>query len=481
MNQDSPYELVVGLEVHAQLLTNSKLFSGDANQFGDKPNTHVSPIVLGHPGTLPKMNKEAISHAIKIGLVCNSEITSVNYFARKNYFYPDLPKGYQISQHTSPICVGGFIKIQTSQGEKQIYLTRIHLEEDAGKSIHDELEDFTCLDFNRAGVPLVEIVTEPNIRSSEEAFLFLTELRKLVRWIGICDGNMEEGSLRCDANISLRVKGATTFGTKVEVKNLNSIRNVRKAIEIEAARIEKLLERGESILQETRGFDAENETTYSIRTKEDADDYRYFPDPDLTPFIITEKDIAFHRQKIPMLPEEWAKKLVSEFALTEYDAGILTEDKELLDYYLSITKVSAHYKAIANWLLGPAKSFSNDNGVPISSLGISPNRWASLIELVQQGKMSFSAAATKLFPLLLTDQSTDPLQLAAELNLLHSSNTLELEQWVEDVLHSMPEKVEEYKKGKKGLLGLFMGEIKKRSNGKADPKRTNDILISKLN
>ncbi len=481
MKRDSAYELVVGLEVHAQLLTNSKLFSGDANLFGSEPNTHVSPIVLGHPGTLPKMNKEAIGHAIKMGLVCNSKIARTNYFARKNYFYPDLPKGYQISQHTTPICIGGYIMIKTAEGDKPIRLTRIHLEEDAGKSIHDVAEDFTCLDYNRAGVPLVEIVTEPDIRSSEEAFTFLTELRKLVRWIGVCDGNMEEGSLRCDANISLRLKGSTMLGTKVEVKNLNSIRNVRKAIEIEALRIEKLLEQGKAITQETRGFDADKEFTYSIRTKEDADDYRYFPDPDLTPFIVTDKDIEIYREALPMLPEQWIRKLVTEFALTDYDAGILTEDKELLDYFLSIAAVSPHFKAIVNWLLGPAKSYVNENGIPFSALGINPERWASMIELVQQDKVSFSAAATKLFPVLLTNKTDDPMQLAADLNLLQTSNVNELELWVDEVLLSMPKKVEEYKKGKKGLIGLFMGEVKKRSKGKADPKRTNDILLSKLN
>ena len=481
MKADSAYELVVGLEVHAQLLTNSKLFSGDANSFGSDPNTNVSPIVLGHPGTLPKMNKQAISHAVKMGLVCNSEIARTNYFARKNYFYPDLPKGYQISQHTTPICIGGYVTIKTAEGTKQIHLTRIHLEEDAGKSIHDITVDHTWLDYNRAGVPLVEIVTEPDIRSSEEAFAFLTELRKLVRWIGICDGNMEEGSLRCDANISLRLKGVKEFGTKVEVKNLNSIRNVRKAIEIEAARIEKLLEKGETIAQETRGFDADKEITYSIRTKEDADDYRYFPDPDLTPFIVTEKDIEGYRAALPMLPEEWVNKLVQEFGLTEYDARVLTEDKDLLDYFSSIAAVSTHYKAIANWLLGPAKSYGNENGVSVSSIQISPKQWAALVELVQQGKMSFSAAATKLFPALIENPTSDPEALATQMNLLQTSDSNELEAWVDDVLQSMPDKVDEYKKGKKGLIGLFMGEVKKRSKGKADPKLTNDILISKLN
>ncbi len=481
MKADSLYELVVGLEVHAQLLTNSKLFSGDANRFGDAPNTNVSPIVLGHPGTLPKMNEQAIGHAVKMGLLCGSEIARTNYFARKNYFYPDLPKGYQISQHTTPICIGGDVTIRTTEGSRSIRLTRIHLEEDAGKSIHDAADHYTCLDYNRAGVPLVEIVTEPDIRSAEEAFAFLTELRKLVRWIGVCDGNMEEGSLRCDANISLRLKGDTAYGTKVEVKNLNSIRNVRKAIEIEAARIEAKLLRGETILQETRGFDADKETTYSIRTKEDADDYRYFPDPDLTPFILTETDIERYRAELPMLPEQWVESLQQQFGLSEYDARQLTEDAELVHYFAAIAAVSPHYKAIANWLLGPARSYANEHDTPIHTLPVTPEQWQVLIELVQNGEISFSAAATRLFPALLTKTGSDPKALAIALNLLQTSDAGELEAWIDEVLLSMADKVLEYKKGKKGLIGLFMGEVKKRSKGKADPKRTNDILIQKLN
>jgi len=472
---------VVGLEVHAQLLTNSKLFSGDANRFGDAPNTNVSPIVLGHPGTLPKMNEQAIGHAVKMGLVCRSEIARTNYFARKNYFYPDLPKGYQISQHTTPICIGGDVAIRTTEGSRSIRLTRIHLEEDAGKSIHDAAENYTCLDYNRAGVPLVEIVTEPDIRSAEEAFAFLTELRKLVRWIGVCDGNMEEGSLRCDANISLRLKGDSAYGTKVEVKNLNSIRNVRKAIEIEAARIEAKLLRGETILQETRGFDADKETTYSIRTKEDADDYRYFPDPDLPPFILTETDIERYRAELPMLPEQWVESLQQQFGLSEYDARQLTEDAELVHYFAAIAAVSPHYKAIANWLLGPARSYAIEHDTPIHTLPVTPEQWQALIELVQNGEISFSAAATRLFPALLTQTGIDSKALAIELNLLQTSDAGKLEGWIDDVLQSMPDKVSEYKKGKKGLIGLFMGEVKKRSKGKADPKHTNDILIQKLN
>lgn len=481
MSEQSKYELVVGLEVHAQLLTKSKLFSGDANAFGSDPNTHVSPIVLGHPGTLPKMNEEAIGHAVKMGLVCHSEIARNNYFARKNYFYPDLPKGYQISQHTTPICIGGFITVGTGEHKKNIRLTRIHLEEDAGKSIHDIDPSFTCVDYNRAGVPLVEIVTEPDISSSEEAFLFLTELRKLVRWIGVCDGNMEEGSMRCDANISLRKRGDTKLGTKVEVKNLNSIRNVRKAIEIEAERIEKLLEKGEAIAQETRGFDADREITYSIRTKEDADDYRYFPDPDLTPFIVTDAHIEKYRSQLPTLPEEWVNELVSEFGLPEYDAKVLTEDNELVSYFAEIAEQSKNYKAISNWLIGPVKSYCNENSLHIHDVNVNPSQWAKLITLVEEGKLSFSAAASRLFPVLAASNGIDPEKLATELNMIQVSDSSDINAWVDEVLSKNPEKVAEFRKGKKGLIGLFMGEVKKISKGKADPRLTNDVLLQKLN
>jgi aspartyl-tRNA(Asn)/glutamyl-tRNA(Gln) amidotransferase subunit B len=481
MNEQSTYELVVGLEVHAQLLTKSKLFSGDANAFGSDPNTHVSPIVLGHPGTLPKMNEEAIGHAVKMGLVCHSEIARNNYFARKNYFYPDLPKGYQISQHTTPICIGGHVSVGTGDHKKNIRLTRIHLEEDAGKSIHDIDPSFTCVDYNRAGVPLVEIVTEPDISSSEEAFLFLTELRKLVRWIGVCDGNMEEGSMRCDANISLRKKGDTKLGTKVEVKNLNSIRNVRKAIEIEAKRIESLLLKGETIVQETRGFDADREVTYSIRTKEDADDYRYFPDPDLTPFVITDAHIERYRDELPALPEEWVNRLITEYGLPEYDARVLTEDNELVNYFAAIADQCSNYKAVSNWLIGPVKSYCNENAFHIHDVNIDPGQWAKLIGMIDAGKLNFSAAASRLFPALASSNGADPEQLATELNMIQVSDSADLNTWVDEVLSKNPDKVIEFRKGKKGLIGLFMGEVKKLSKGKADPRLTNDILLQKLN
>ncbi|MES1198037.1 MAG: Asp-tRNA(Asn)/Glu-tRNA(Gln) amidotransferase subunit GatB [Chitinophagaceae bacterium] len=484
------YEIVIGLEVHAQLLTKSKLFCGDSIAFGAEPNTHISPITLGHPGVLPKMNKKAIEFAIKMGLACHSEIEKQNYFARKHYFYPDLPKGYQVSQHTTPICKGGYIKIKTSTGEKNISLNRIHMEEDAGKSIHDMDIENTCIDYNRAGTPLIEIVSEPDLRSSEEAFAYITEIRKLVRYLGICDGNMEEGSLRCDANISVRKNGETQLGTKVEVKNLNSIRNVKRAIDAEAKRLINVLEAGGTITQQTRSFDANKGTTFSIRDKEDADDYRYFPEPDLTPFHLQDEFIEKIRQTIPLLPEERIKKYISEYQLSEYDATVLTEEKDFSDYFerviSSIDRTSANgnesmlWKATANWMLGPVKSWLNENNKEIGEFPVEPIKIASLIDLVEKGKLSFSVASAKIFNQLLNDVDADPGQVALKLNLFQQSDVSSLEPVINQVLEKFPDKVLEYKKGKKGLLSLFVGEVMKLSKGKADPKITNQLLLEKL-
>ena len=474
------YEIVVGLEVHAQLLTQTKLFCGDSAAFGAEANTHVSPITLGHPGTLPKLNKKAVEFAVKMGLACHSEIERHNYFARKNYFYPDLPKGYQISQHTTPICIGGFVKIKTEAGEKNIALNRIHLEEDAGKSLHEVDPHNTAVDYNRAGVPLIEIVTEPDLRSSDEAFHYLTELRKLLRYTEVCDGNMEEGSMRCDANVSVRKKGETKLGTKVEVKNLNSIRNVKRAIDFEAKRLIELLEKGEPIVQQTRSFDAGNGTTFALRTKDDANDYRYFADPDLPPFHITDSFLEDVRKTIPALPEELIAKYTSQYHLPAYDAGVITDNKETADYFEQLIAETNNYKAAANWILGPVKSYLNDHSLEIVDFSLAPKKLAELIELVDQNKVSFSIASSRIFPELVKNQNISPMELAQKMNLLQSSDSGELNLWVEQALANLPEKVTEYKKGKKGLIGLFVGEVKKISKGKADPKITNQLLLEKL-
>lgn len=480
MAGSNQYEAVIGLEVHAQLATASKLFCGDSTAFGAEPNTHISPITMGHPGTLPKTNKKAVEYAIRLGLACNCAIENDNYFARKNYFYPDLPKGYQISQHTTPICKGGFISIKTASGKRNISLNRIHMEEDAGKSIHDLNADFTCIDLNRAGTPLVEIVTEPDLFSAEEAWQYVTEVRRLVRWIGICDGNMEEGSLRCDANISIRLKGETRLGTKVEVKNLNSIRNVKKAIEYEIDRMIALVESGGKVQQQTRSFDAATDTTFAIRDKEEANDYRYFPDPDLAPFHITDEFVHQIKQSLPALPNELTAKYQTTFGLNDYDASQLCDEKITAAYFESVTHYTTHYKAITNWILGPLRQYLNETGLTFESILLTPNTLAELINLVEDSKVSFSAASSKILPLLFTD-NRPPIIIAEQLELVQTSDTTELENWVNQVIEAMPDKISEYQKGKKGLIGLFVGEVKKRSKGKADPKLVTQLLEQKLN
>src|ERR1700730_2736482 len=365
--QQEKYEIVIGLEVHAQLLTNSKLFSGDSAAYGGEPNTHISAVTLALTGSLPKLNKKAIQSAIKLGLCCQCEIEKTNYFARKHYFYPDLPKGYQITQHETPICKKGSVTIKTNQGTKIIRLNHIHLEEDAGKSLHDIDENFSCIDYNRAGVPLIEIVSEPDLRSGDEAYAFVTELRKLVRYLEICDGNMEEGSMRADANICVRLKGESKLGTKVEVKNLNSIRNVKRAIEYEAERMIGLLEGGQIVHQQTRSFDADNGTTFPLRTKEEADDYQYFTDPDLPPFIVTDKLLEDIRRTIPELPDQLVKKYVAVYHLSDYDASQVAEEKEMALYFEQMIQHTSNYKAAANWLLGPVRSYLNESNTAIEN------------------------------------------------------------------------------------------------------------------
>jgi len=474
------YETVVGLEVHAQLLTASKLFCGDSASFGSEPNTNISPITLGHPGTLPLLNGKAVQYAIKLGLACHCEITRSNYFARKNYFYPDLPKGYQISQHTTPVCVGGYVSIKTADTEKKIQLNRIHLEEDAGKSMHDVDPEATCVDYNRAGVALVEIVTEPCISGGEDAYAYLTELRKLLRYLGVCDGNMEEGSMRCDANISVRRKGEKKLGTKVEVKNLNSIRNVKRAIEFESQRLTGILLSGGEVMQQTRSFDAVNGNTFALRTKEEANDYRYFADPDLVPFNVTEKFISDIRSSIPSLPEERLELYIKKYKLPEYDARVLTEEKEFADYFEKIIAHTSNYKAASNWMIGPVKSYLNEHNISITEFSLAPSSVAELIQLSDDGKINFSTASSAIFPVLVKEPGKSASEIAVEKNLIQDADENDINNWVEQVLNNMPDKVSEYRKGKKGLIGLFVGEVKKVSKGKADPKLTNEILLQKL-
>lgn len=475
------YQLVIGLEVHAQLLTESKMYSSDSNEYGNLPNTLISAITLGHPGTLPKVNKKAVEFAVKMGLACNCEITRFNIFSRKNYFYPDLPKGYQITQDKGPICVGGTVPIELADGtEKLVKLNRIHMEEDAGKSIHLAGETDTLVDFNRAGTPLVEIVTEPDLRTPEEAYVFLAEIKKLVKYLDVCDGNMEEGSLRCDANISVMRKGATEYGKKVEVKNMNSFRNVARAIEHEHERIIHLLEAGEEIISETRTFDAATGTTASMRTKEDLNDYRYFPEPDLSPIELSEEWLNSIKGTMPALPRELYRKFVDGYGLPAYDAAFLSESKETALWFDVLCTKTINYKAASNWMMGPIKSYLNEMAQRIEDFPITAETLSNLIALVEDGKVSFTAASQSIFPELVNAKGESALEIAQRLNLIQESDEGSLKPIVEAVIAENGAKVAEYRSGKKGLMGLFMGQVMKKSNGKADPKVATKLLTELL-
>ncbi len=475
------YEPVIGLEVHIQLNTQSKIFSPDSASFGGSPNTHISPITLAHPGTLPLTNEQTIEHAVKLGLACSCDIARYMYFDRKHYFYPDLPKGYQITQQHTPVCANGSVKIKLKDGSsKAIQLTRIHLEEDAGKSIHDMDDHFSMIDLNRAGVPLMEMVTEPVIQSAEEAAAFLTEVRKIVRYLNICDGNMEEGSMRCDANVSIRLKGSDTLNTRAEIKNMNSIRYVQKAIEGEIQRQVDLMERGETIIQETRSYDAANNVSFPLRGKEHAHDYRYFPDPDIAPVVITEEFIAHTKLHMPALHIELIEKFVNEFGLSEVDAIILTESREMAEYYQQLVLHTHYYKSASNWMLGAVKSYLNETKADIADFIIEPQTLAALIKLVEENKVGQSTAVQQLLPQMILRPNESPLFLAEQLNILQQSDASQLQEFVQQALKLFPDKVADYKKGKKNLMGLFMGEVMKLSNGKADPKVVAQLLKETL-
>lgn len=495
------YELVVGLEVHAQLNTNSKAYSSDPNAYGDHPNTNVSALTLGHPGTLPVVNKRVVEHAIRIGLATNCSIAPWMHYARKNYFYPDLPKGYQITQDKTPICTEGYVDIPNTRdaegsadgtsrpaardpfaalGMTRIGITRIHMEEDAGKSIHDVDPFNTLVDLNRAGVPLVEIVSEPDIRSGQEAYDYLTEIRRLVRYLDICDGNMEEGSLRCDANISLRVKGTEEFGTRCEVKNMNSFRNVVRAIEYEAQRQSEILDAGGVIHMETRTFDAGKGSTVGMRSKELAHDYRYFPEPDLQPITVTEATKEAIRKSMPPLPRELREKYTGKLGLSDYDAGILTDDKDTALYYEALIARTNNYKGAANWVMGDVRSWMNERGLGMAEFPITAERLAGLIALIDGGKVSHTIASQKLFPLMLEDNASTAEELAVKHDLVQSTNEDEITAIMQRAMAAYPDKVEAYRNGNKGLLGLFMGEVMKGTKGKADPKRANEVVRNLL-
>tara|TARA_X000000950_G_scaffold164883_2_gene201454 strand:- start:595 stop:2058 length:1464 start_codon:yes stop_codon:yes gene_type:complete len=478
----SKYEPVIGIEIHAQLKTKSKAYCGDKNEFGAIPNTLTSPISLGHPGTLPKFNKMVINHALKLGLALDCEITRWMHFDRKNYFYADLPKGYQITQDKKPICRNGKILIRLEDGvTKNIELTRIHMEEDSGKSIHD-LDPFnTLIDLNRAGVPLLEIVSEPVIKTSFEAYQYVSEIRKLLRYLDICDGNMEEGSMRCDVNISIMPIGSLKFGDRVEIKNLNSIRNVQRSIDYEIVRQAALIEKGDKINVETRTFDAPSGETSGMRKKEAAHDYRYFPEPDLNPIKIEEEHLKEIQSKMPALPNELYKKFTENYRLSNYDALVIIEQKDIALYYEEIVKFTKNYKAAANWVMGNIKSYLNQKALDISSFKVSSKNMGLLIKMIDNNEISHSLASHKLFPAMVDKPDENPKTIAEQNNWIQQVGENDLSQIIINILIENPSEKERFKNGEKKLTGFFMGKIMKATKGTADPKKSAQLLNKLIN
>ncbi len=480
MNIADKYEAVIGLEVHIQLNTKTKAFCSDKAAFGGSPNLHTSPISLAHPGTLPRINKEQIKKAVQLGLSLDCEINQVNYFDRKNYFYADLPKGFQTTQDAEPICIGGKVDIEVGDKVKTIRLHHIHMEEDAGKSIHDLDDDFTLVDLNRAGVPLLEIVSEPDLRSAEETAAFVNELRKLVRYIDVSDGNMEEGSMRFDCNISVMLKGAKEYGNRCEVKNVNSVRNAKRAIEHEIKRQIEVYEKGGKVTQETRGFLADKGTTYSLRSKENAPDYRYFPEPDLPPIVLSNEYIETIKAALPTLPNVLKKQFITQYKLSDYNAAVLTEERATANYFIELINCTKNYKAAANWLINNLKSYLNDNNLAFDELDLAPQKVADLIALIDDGKVNNLAAKQQLLPKMLSNPNSSVLDLAKELNLIQDSNDDAIAQILDEVIAKYPDKFAALKKGKKKFMGLFMGEVMKIAKGKANPKIVGQLIQERL-
>ncbi len=474
------YETIIGLEIHVQLATRSKAFCGDDASFGGEPNTHVSAISLGHPGTLPRLNKKQIEFAVQLGLALQSDINLFSTFDRKNYFYADLPKGYQITQDRRPICIGGHLEISTENGLKKIRIHHIHMEEDAGKSMHDADPKDSLIDLNRAGIPLLEIVTEPDLRSADEVDAFMTAMRQLVRYLDISDGNMEEGSMRCDCNVSVRKKGETRLNNRCEVKNLNSMRFARRAIEYEVKRQIDIMESGGTVAQQTLNFDPETGITTPLRSKEDAQDYRYFPEPDLPPVIITPEYLEHVKASLVPLPWSLRERFINEFSLPEYDVNLLTEEKTTALFFLELAKHDTNYKAMSNLIINKILPWCQERKLEIGKFPVDFDKLAAFVQLIDQGKVSNSNAYQRIFPQLIEQPERSPLEIAQQLNLIQTSDENFLEQITDEVLAKNPAKVAEYQKGKKGLLGFFVGEVMRASKGKAEPKMTNALLIKKL-
>ena len=471
------YEPVIGIEIHAQLKTKSKAYCGDLNEYGHIPNSLTSAVSLGHPGTLPKFNAEVLNHAIKLGLACKCDVTEEMHFDRKNYFYADLPKGYQITQDKTPVCRNGSVLIRLQNGtKKEVELTRIHMEEDSGKSTHDLDPLNTLIDLNRAGVPLLEIVTEPVLKSSEEAYQYVTEIRKLLRYLDICDGNMEEGSMRCDVNVSIMPKGSHQFGKRVEIKNLNSIRNVQRSIDFEICRHASLLEENKKVEVETRTYDAPSGETIVMRKKEAAHDYRYFPEPDLNPIKITKDLLSKIQNEMPPLPNDLYDKFTTKFNLSSYDTLVLLEQKEIALYFLDILNFTTNYKSAANWVMVNIKSHLNQQAKTINELELKPAYIGELIKLIDENKISHSLASQKVFPKMIEHPAESPSSIAEKYNWISQSNEDDLSTVIVQIFKDNPEETKRFKDGEKKLTGFFMGQIMKETKGTADPKLTAKLI-----
>ncbi len=471
------YEAIIGLEVHAQLLTDSKIFCSCSTQFGAEPNTQVCPICLGMPGVLPVLNKKAVEYTIKTGLALNCTISPYSRFARKNYFYPDLPKGYQISQYELPLCENGYLEITVDGEKKRIRIKRIHLEEDAGKNIHDP-SGYSLVDFNRTGVPLMEIVSEPDIRSPKEAALYMKKLRTILRYLGVCDGNLEQGSLRCDANVSVRPLGSQEFGVKTEIKNINSFRFVEKALEYEIKRQIKLLSNGEKIIQETRLWDSSTGTTQSMRSKEEAHDYRYFPEPDLVPVLISEDWKEKIIKEMPELPDAKIMRFTRDYGLPLYDAEILTEEKSLAEWFEEAVKLGGKPKEISNWIMVELLRLLNEDGKDITSCNLKPSQLVELTHLVEKNIINRNIAKEVFEEMYKTGKSAETI--VKQKGLTQISDDSIIIEVIKEVMDKNPKEVERFKKGEEKLIGFFVGQVMKLTKGKANPKIVNELVMKIL-
>jgi aspartyl-tRNA(Asn)/glutamyl-tRNA(Gln) amidotransferase subunit B len=472
------YEAVIGLEVHAQLLTKSKIFCGCSTKFGEKPNSQVCPVCLGMPGVLPVLNKKAIDFAIKTALATNCTVNEHSIFARKNYFYPDLPKNYQISQYELPLAIKGCIEVVLDGNVKKIGITRIHMEEDAGKNLHEGINDASHVDLNRTGVPLMEIVSEPDMRTPEEAVAYLKKLRDILRYLDVCDGNMEEGSFRCDANISIRPVGQKEFGTKAELKNMNSFKFVQKALEYEIERQSEALEEGKKIIQETRLWDTTKGVTTSMRSKEEAHDYRYFPEPDLAPLMVDKKWLEDIRLQLPELPDAKRARFVKDYSLPEYDAELLTSTIAMADYFEGCVKLHNQPKIISNWIMGDLARLLNENNLDIKDSPINSKKLTDMLKLMDKGIISGKIAKVVFEEMFKTGK--DPEAIVQEKGLVQVTDESEIEKVIDEVIKANPGQLAEYRSGKDKLFGFFVGQVMKESKGKANPARVNEILKKKL-